>query len=63
MVNIFIAKGDLSAADNECNHLLGNHLKLLTQLISDIQGLTNLVDLVKKARNKYEIYNGRAKEY
>jgi hypothetical protein len=48
---------------NSCNHLLGNHLKLLTQLISDIQGLDNLVDLVKKARNKYEIFNGRAKEY
>jgi hypothetical protein len=48
---------------NSCNHLLGNHLKLLTQLISDIQGLDSLVDLVKKARNKYEIFNGRAKEY
>ena len=48
---------------NSCNHLLGNHLKILVQLIQDIQGLDNLVDLVKKARNKYEIYNGRAKEY
>ena len=35
----------------------------MTQLIQDIQGLGQLVDLVKKARNKYEIYNARAKEY
>jgi len=48
---------------NSCNHLLGNHLRILVQLIQDIQVLDNLVDLVKKARNKYEIYNGRAKEY
>ena len=48
---------------DSCNYLLGDTLKLGVQLIQDIQGLTNLVDLVKKARNKYEIYNGRAKEY
>ena len=48
---------------DSCNHLLGDTLKLGGQLIQDIQGLTDLVDLVKKARNKYEIYNGRAKEY
>ena len=51
-----------SIYDN-CNYLLGNTLKMGVQLIQDIQGLTNLVDLVKKARNKYEIFNGRAKEY
>ena len=48
---------------NSCNHLLGKDLKMMTQLIQDIQSLTQLVDLVKKARNKYEIFNGRAKEY
>ena len=48
---------------DSCNYLLGKTLKLGVQLIQDIQGLTDLVDLVKKARNKYEIYNGRAKEY
>ena len=48
---------------DSCNYLLGKTLKLGVQLIQDIQGLTNLIDLVKKARNKYEIYNGRAKEY
>ena len=48
---------------DSCNYLLGDTLKLGVQLIQDIQGLTNLIDLVKKARNKYEIYNGRAKEY
>ena len=48
---------------DSCNYLLGDTLKLGVQLIQDIQGLTDLVDLVKKARNKYEIYNGRAKEY
>ena len=48
---------------DSCNYLLGKDLKLMTQLIQDIQGLGQLVDLVKKARNKYEIYNARAKEY
>ena len=48
---------------NSCNYLLGKDLKLMTQLIQDIQSLDQLVNLVKKARNKYEIYNGRAKEY
>ena len=48
---------------NSCNNLLGKDLKMMTQLIQDIQSLTQLVDLVKKARNKYEIFNGRAKEY
>jgi hypothetical protein len=31
--------------------------------MKDIESLTDLVDLVKTARNKYEIYNGRGKEY
>jgi hypothetical protein len=48
---------------NSCNYLLGKDLKLMTQLIQDIQSLASLVDLVKSARNKYEIFNGRAKEY
>jgi len=48
---------------NSCNNLLGKDLKMMTQLIQDIQSLDSLVDLVKKARNKYEIFNGRAKEY
>ena len=48
---------------DSCNYLLGKDLKLMTQLIQDIQSLDSLVDLVKKARNRYEIYNGRAKEY
>jgi len=48
---------------DSCNYLLGKDLKLMVQLIQDIQSLDQLVDLVKKARNKYEIYNGRSKEY
>ena len=48
---------------NSCNYLLGKDLKLMTQLIQDIQSLSQLVGLVEKARNRYEIYNGRAKEY
>jgi hypothetical protein len=48
---------------NSCNYLLGKDLKMMTQLIQDIQSLASLVDLVKSARNKYEIFNGRAKEY
>jgi len=48
---------------NNCNYLLGKDLKMMTQLIQDIQSLGQLVDLVKSARNKYEILNGRAKEY
>jgi hypothetical protein len=48
---------------NSCNYLLGKDLKLMTQLTQDIQSLSQLVGLVEKARNKYEIYNGRAKEY
>ena len=48
---------------NSVNYLLGKDLKMMTQLIQDIQSLASLVDLVKSARNKYEIFNGRAKEY
>ncbi len=48
---------------NNCNHLLGKDIELLGKLITDVQSLGSLVDLVKKARNKYEIYNERDKEY
>ena len=42
---------------------LGKDIELLGKLITDVQSLGSLVDLVKKARNKYEIYNERDKEY
>jgi hypothetical protein len=45
------------------NLLLGQDVDLLGGIIKDIEGLGDLVTLVKNARNKYEIYNGRAKEY
>jgi hypothetical protein len=45
------------------NLLLGGDVDLLGGIIKDIESLGDLVDLVKSARNKYEIYNGRAKEY
>ena len=45
------------------NLLLGQDVDLLGGIIKDIESLTDLVQLVKNARNKYEIYNGRAKEY
>jgi hypothetical protein len=45
------------------NLLLGGDVDLLGGIIKDIESLGDLVDLVKNARNKYEIYNGRAKEY
>jgi hypothetical protein len=48
---------------NSCNNLLGDDLKMMTELVDSIQGLDSLIDLVKKARNKYEIFSGRAKEY
>ena len=48
---------------NSCNYLLGKDLKLMTELIQNVQGLSQLVGLVENARNKYEIYNGRDKEY
>ena len=49
--------------DNNVNHLLGKDIDLLGKLIGDVQSLGSLIDLVKKARNKFEIYNGRDKEY
>jgi len=45
------------------NLLLGQDVDLLGGIIKDIESLGDLVQLVKNARNKYEIYNGRAKEY
>ena len=48
---------------NNVNNLLGKDLDLLGTLISDVQSLSTLIDLVKKARNKFEMYNGRDKEY
>ena len=45
------------------NLLLGGDVDLLGGIIKDIESLGDLVQLVKNARNKYEIYNGRAKEY
>jgi len=48
---------------NNCNHLLGQDVDLLGGIIKDVEGLSNLVDMVKTARNKYEIFSGRDKEY
>ena len=48
---------------NNVNRLLGKDIDLLGKLMQDIQGLDNLVDIVKKARNKYEIFSNRDKEY
>ena len=48
---------------NNCNYILGSDLNLLGNLIKDIQSLGDLIDIVKKARNRYELYNGRDKEY
>ena len=45
------------------NLLLGQDVDILGGIIKDIESLGDLVQLVKNARNKYEIYNGRAKEY
>ena len=44
---------------NNVNHLLGQHVNLLGGIIKDIESLNDLVDMVKTARNKYEIYSGR----
>ena len=46
---------------NNVNHLLGQHVNLLGGIIKDIESLNDLVDMVKTARNKYEIYSGRDK--
>ena len=48
---------------NNVNMLLGQDVDLLGGIIKDIEGLSNLVDMVKTARNKYEIYSGRDREY
>jgi hypothetical protein len=48
---------------NNCNHLLGQDVDLLGGIIKDVEGLTDLVGMVKTARNKYEIFSGRDKEY
>ena len=48
---------------NACNHLLGQHVDLLGGIIKDIESLGDLVDMVKTARNKYEIYSGRDTAY
>ncbi|SVD64131.1 uncharacterized protein METZ01_LOCUS416985, partial [marine metagenome] len=48
---------------NNCNHLLGQDVDLLGGIIKDVEGLTDLIGMVKTARNKYEIYSGRDKEY
>jgi hypothetical protein len=45
------------------NLLIGQDIDLLGGIIKDIESLGDLVDLVKNSRNKYEIYNGRVKEY
>ncbi len=48
---------------NNVNLLLGGDVDILGKLIKDIESLGDLVDLIKTARNKYEIFNGRDKEY
>lgn len=48
---------------NNVNLLLGQDVDLLGGIIKDIESLTDLLDLVKNARNKYEIFSGRDKEY
>ena len=48
---------------NNVNHLLGQDINLLGSIIKDIESLSDLVDMVKTARNKYEIYSGRDKVY
>jgi hypothetical protein len=48
---------------NNVNHLLGQDVDLLGGIIKDIASLTDLIDLVKTTRNKYEIFSGRDKAY
>ena len=48
---------------NNVNYLLGQDINLLGGIIKDIESLTDLVDMVKTARNKYEIFSGRDKVY
>ena len=42
---------------------MGQDVNLLGGIIKDIEGLSELVNMVKTARNKYEIFSGRDKEY
>ena len=48
---------------NNTNMLLGKDVDLLGAIIKDIEALGELTENVKTARNKYEIYSGRDKEY
>jgi hypothetical protein len=48
---------------NTVNHLLGTDVDLMGGIIKDIESLTDLIDSVKTARNKYEIFSGRDKVY
>ena len=48
---------------NNINLLLGKDIDLMGKIIKEIGSLSSLVDLVKTARNKYEIFSGRDKEY
>ena len=43
--------------------MLGQDVDLLGGIIKDVESLTDLVGMVKTARNKYEIFSGRDKEY
>jgi hypothetical protein len=48
---------------NNINYLLGKDLNLLGKLIGDVQSLSSQINLVKRDRNKFEMLNGRDKEY
>jgi len=48
---------------NNVNHLLGQEADLLGGIITAVESLSSLVDLVKSARNKYDIFSGRDKTY
>ena len=48
---------------NNANFLLGQDVDLLGGIIKGIESLDQLIESVKTARNKYEIYSGRDKEY
>ena len=48
---------------NNVNYLLGQDIELLGKITKDIESLTDLIDLVKSDRNKYEIFSGRDKVY
>jgi len=48
---------------NNANHLLGQDVDLLGGILKDVESLAQLTESIKTARNKYEIYSGRDKEY